>query len=249
MRYLLFTFAFAIFFVFPSFADAQTILYSYTATSSSNTTNKVEIPIDCAFVNGDISRVDLFYQKRNGTTATTTLAWNGVVMSTTTATTGDAVYRWYEHTLSSSVPCSSGYATITLESSLTSSGGRHFIVRGDSATTTVQYSRSKYSYPTVPTISYTPTSTAIILYSDGTPPPTPPTPPTPPPPILPPSITRTSTTTCDTIYATSTLASTTCTTIYIPEVYFLDWIFVNMMIIFLLSFTVIGFFMNRTLKQ
>jgi len=225
-----------------SYSNAQVELYSNTATTSANTTNKVEIPINCLFVNGDISRVDLFYQKRSGLSATTTLSINGSVLFTAPIVAGNATYQWYEHQLTSSFPCSSGYATITLESSLTGSNNRFFVIRGSSATTSVQYTNTKYSYPVTPTISYTPTSTAIILYSDGTPPPPPPHPL--PPPISGALITRIATTTC-----VGSSTSSTCSTAYIPEFYYLDWIFVNMIQIFLLSFMVIGYFMNRTLRN
>jgi len=73
---------------------------------------------------------------------------------------------------------------------------------------------------------------------------TPPRPTDPPPEIFWGQIVRVATTTCD--YSTST---SVCYTSYVPEFYYLDWLLVNIVIIFLLSFTVIGFFMNRTLRK
>jgi len=120
------------------------------------------------------------------------------------------------------------------------------------------FSYSETNFPVYQVIAECSDSTSIssLLFDDfnllfsftpTTTPPDPPDPPEPtplPPPIPGALITRTATTTCET-----TASSSMCITEYKPEFYYHDWIFVNMIQIFLLSFMVIGYFMNRTLKQ
>jgi len=231
---------FSILFFGASFSYSNAQVYTQLATSSAAIADIWTANINCSVYNNTIEQIDVYMKGRSSAIGVpeATISFDGVKKATTTITKDD-VYRWYSFIFNSQVSCTSGTSTILITAVSTASGNFTF-----AGTTTVNSTISSTTLLNRPsTIRTTPKALAMMIYS-GTPPTPDPIPHPNPPPIQGALITRNATTTC-----VGSSTSSTCSTAYIPEFYYLDWIFVNMIQIFLLSFMVIGYFMNRTLKN
>jgi len=227
-----------VFFLFsPLFADAQ--VYTQTATPGAQTSKNVLITIDCSYLNSTISEVWLYYSDR-GLVSTSTLSFGSVVYATTTDSATN-VAGWKHIPLSSDFNCLSGTTTMNYKSNVSGS----YSMRGTSTYDSFQIAPTCIKNTGACLATSTIARLALQVFA-GTPPtpPAPVRPVTPPPEIFSGLVTRYSTTSCS-----GSATASTCVMEYVPEVYYLDWLLVNLFIIFLLSFTVIGFFMQRSLKS
>lgn len=218
---------------------AGALVYSQTATTSSFTSGRFQTVIDCDVLDSTISEVWFFYSDR-GVNATSTLTFNGATTSIYHHPVNNT-FQWHNLPLTSDFDCTSGKGTVLIQMEGNVNGS--YSVRGEYGFNTIQTSGTIYASNGL-SVSTTSVKVAIQIFDGDPPDPPPPVRPVTPPPLLETGlVTRYSTTTCTSVTTTSL-----CVTEYIPEFYYLDWLLVNIFIIFLLSFTVIGFFMNRTLK-
>lgn len=239
MKYFLVVVALFLFCSTPVFAGA--LVYEQTATTTAQTSNRFQTVIDCDVLDSTISEMWFWFSDRN-VVSTSTLTIDGATTSVYKHPVNNT-QQWHQLPFTSDFDCSAGQGQILVQMVGSAASGGSYSVRGESGFNSTQVSGTIYSSNGT-SVATTGVKVAIKIF-EGEPPPEPPPvrPVTPPPSLETGLVTRYSTSTCSVV-----ASDTVCVLEYIPEFYYLDWLLVNLFIIFLLSFTAIGFFMNRTLK-
>jgi len=223
---------FVFFFSVPT-AHAGDLIYSNTATTSTFTSNRFQTVIDCDVLDSSISEFRFFFSDR-GVVSTSTLSIDSVDYGTYVHPV-NTTQQWHTVVLTSDFDCTAGQGQVLVQMAGSASGGS-YSVRGTGGFNTTQVSGTIFGTNGI-TTSTTTVKVALMIYSGDT--------------IVPPRVfsfpepvfqgkIRVATTTC-----TNDDVSSECVTLYTPEYYYHDWLLVQMMIIFLLSFIPLGFFFNR----
>jgi len=212
---------------------AGDLIYDNSATTTANTSGRFQTVVDCDVVDSTISEMWFWYSDRN-VNATSTLTIDSVTYSTYHHPVNNTS-QWHHLVFTSDFDCTAGVGQVLVEMAGNVSGA--YSVRGSTGFNTTQVSGTIYASNGI-TVSTTSTKVALRIYSGDT--------------LVVPRVfsfpepvfqgkIRVATTTC-----TNTDTTADCVTYYTPEYYYHDWLLVQLVIIFLLSFTVYGFFFNRT---
>jgi len=238
MKYFKLLFLLLLLYPSASFAD---VVYEQTSTTTIRTSTEMSVDIICDNVQTNIDSVTIYTRWLVSGKTVTFFIDDFAIIATSTVTETNNSYKTF--VVDPPIPCYTGTSTFKWKSSdLNTLTFRAIGTTGSydsvQASSTVYGTNGTYNNGTL-------TRLALSISGTDTPPP-----PelfrdvTPPPPLETGLLYRTSTTTCN-----IAPSSSECVTQYVPEIYYLDWLLVNIFIIFLLSFTAIGFFMSRTLNK
>lgn len=245
-KFFIFTVVLGFFFSSQIALAVDPLVYSLTSTTTVKQGQRLEVKIDCNNLQTNISQIDLYTRWSSNSIGFTFSIASTTYYSTTTNTAAlPSTGKFVSMPVVPNVSCYSGTTTLVFAAPAPLNQNVFYVYGNSTGFDSIQASTTIYlNYPTPNQGSVKSASIKIYGTSTAPTPPLPPRPVTPPPEIYSGLVTRYSTTSCS-----GSATASTCVMEYVPEVYYLDWLLVNLFIIFLLSFTVIGFFMQRSLKS